>query len=373
MQDLFFYDFDFNRLSEFRKCISVNWTINYCGYGRFEAHFPITDSKLLDILDRNKYLICVQGDNQAVISGWRIDEDIAVFGKTAEWLMTKRGINAFKYEKAYPTTIANYVVSDAMGDFVDVKEDLSLGTQEEYSTSEVRTVYDLVCELLQKDNLGFKLRANIQSKKFKFEIYSGEENRIILSQANKSSHSMTYTKELQDMATNSGWYKRKLEDMGTWNAVNNIPPLSQKAENNAYKYYKITSDDYTQFNLECKKGSYIYSDTKDGTWKISETRPDAVWVHIDNANVSGAKKWDCIINGEKTKDEGLSQIRKKTVSETIDAEMRRIKYGTDYKLGDTVRVQFEAGSFKSTLRKRVIGVQIFYDVDKMGIRPVLSD
>ncbi len=373
MEDLIFYDFDFNRLAEYRKCISVNRTVNFCGYGTFEAHFPLSQTSLIEMLEGNRYLLCVQGEHQAVITGWEIDEDIAVFGKSPEWLMTRRALNSFSHGSAYPAVIANYIVSAAMGDFVTIAAPPSLGSVREYSTAEVRTVHDTVCEVLKKDSLGFRLLADVQRGTFKFEVYSGNDCRTILSQSNKSAHSMVYTCEMQDAATNSGWYKRKMCDMGEWNAQTNQPGLQNALEKNAFTYYKIISATYTRFGLECTKGSYLYSDTANGVWKISETRPSAVWVYADNPSLSGAKKWDCIISGEKTKDEALLQLSEIKVSETVNAEVRRLEYGTDYALGDRVRVQFEAGDFKKTFTKTVSGVQIFYDVDKIGICPILSD
>lgn len=373
MQDLIFYDFDFNRLNDYGNFISSNWTVNYCGYGSFEAHFPKTQTDLIEMLDKNTYLLCIQGDNQAVITGWQIDEDIAVFGKTPEWLMTKRGINSFSYTTAvYPTVVAQYIVSNSMGDFVTVANVIAMGTQTKYSTSEVRSAYDTVCEVLGKDNLGFSLRADIQNKRFIFRSYQGTTRPTVLSESNKSAHSMLYTKELQDYATTSGWYQRKMENMGNWDAVNNSPALVQLSAQNAYRYYKITAAG-TQFGLECKKGDYLYSDVATGAWKTASSVPSAVWLYINNTAVSGAKKWDFILSGTKTYAEAQAELRTRKISETIGAELRRLKYGTDYQLGDTVRVQFESGDFKKTLTKRVSGVQIFYDVDRQGICPILSD
>lgn len=373
MEDLIFYDFDFNRLNDFRKCISVNWTVKFCGYGNFEAHFPLSQSNLIGMLDENMYLLCVQGEHQAIITGWEIDEDIAVFGKTPEWLMTKRAVNGFSHSSAHPAVIANAIVSAAMGDFVTIFQPVTVGSICEYSISGVRTVYDTVCEVLEKDSLGFRLLADVKSKTFNFQVYAGNDCRTTLSQSNKSAHSMICTCEIQDAATNSGWYKRKMSDMGEWNAQTNHPALENSLEKNAFTYYKITSATYTRFNLECEKGNYIYSDTDDGTWKVSETRPASVWVYSDNPLFSGAKKWDCIIDGEKTKDEAVLKLGEKTVSQTVEAEVRRLEYGSDYALGDRVRVQFETDSFKKTFIKTIKGIQIFYDVDKRGVRPILSD
>ncbi len=372
MQDLIFYDFDFNRLNDYRKFISSNWTINYCGYGSFEAHFPKTQTDLIEMLDKNTYLLCIQGDNQAVITGWQIDEDIAVFGKTPEWLMTRRALNAFSFTATYSNLIANSIVNSGMNDFVTVLPSGLLGTVSAYSTSEVRFVYDIICEVLDKDKLGFSLRADIANKRFVFRPYNGTARKTVVSESNKSAHNMLYTKELQDYTTASGWYQRKMENMGSWDAANNSPALVQLSAVNAYHYYKITSDG-TQFGLECKKGDYLYSDVATGTWKTAASVPASVWVYINNTTARGAKRWDFVLNGMKTYAEAQAELRTKKISETIGAELRRLEYGTDYQLGDTVRVQFEAGNFKKTLTKRVSGVQIFYDVDRQGICPILSD
>lgn len=371
MQDLIFYDFDFNRLLDVSKFISVNFTLNYCGFGSFEAHFPKTENAIASMLDNNTYLLCVQGENQAIITGWRIEEDIALFGKTPEWLMTKRGLDIFSHTSAYPTVIANQIVSHSMGDFVTVSAPQALGTLCEYSTSEVHTVHDAVCQVLNKDSLGFTLRGSITDKSFVFRTYQGVNLSVMVSPSNRSAHSMVYTKELQDLAMGY-WYRKKLEDMGEWNASTNYPPLTDNQSQNVCRYYKITTDG-NRFNLECIAGQYLYSDTPEGKWKTAETVPPYMWLYSDSTEQSGAKKWDCILKGTKTQEEIQAELQTKKINETIDAELRRLEYGTDYSLGDTVRVQFESGEFKKTLTKRVSGIHIFYDVDNQGIRPILSD
>ncbi len=370
MHDLIFYDFDFNRLLDVRKFISVNFTINYCGYGDFEAHLPKTAGTVVSMLEQNPYLICIFGDNQAIITGWQLDDDIAIFGKTPEWLMTKRGLNLFSVTNSYPAAIANQAVSSAMGDFVNVTAAASGGSLTSYSTSRIHTVHNVVQQILKKDSMGFSLRGDIQNKRFVFRTYKGITRTVVVSPSNKSAHSMVYTKELQDFAC-GGWYLRKPENMGGWNASTNTPYISNSLSQNAYRYYKITASG-SQFGLTCTKDSYLYSDTADGSWKISASVPSDVWVYESLSALSGAKKWECIMDGTKTLAEAQAELRERTITETVDTELRRLEYGTDFDLGDTLRVQFEFGEFKKTITKRVSGVRIFYDVDRMGICPVLE-
>ena len=54
------------------------------------------------------------------------------------------------------------------------------------------------------------------------------------------------------------------------------------------------------------------------------------------------------------------------------AEVRRLEYGTDYALGDTVRVRFEFGSFRATEKRRISGVMIYADVNESGVRPTFE-
>lgn len=382
MTDILFYDFDFNLLADFPRAISINFTQNYCGYGTAELHFSLAETELITLLEENPYVFFRVGESSAIITGWKIGEDVAVFGRTPEWLLTKRGVTEFSEKNMTPEKIARTAVSSSAGDFVALGELAGVGTLQSYSTDKVRILYDVVCEVLEAQGLGFRLTPDIEAKQFVFSVYAGQEALCMISPSNRTAYDMTYTVEKQDMVTNSGWYEQKYTYMGGWDAYNNSPSLVNNNVENIYKFYEITSETnyqsgsryypVEQFGFTCTKGWYIYCDTENGVWKITNVKPDTVWVYLNNSSETGSKRWDAVLSGIKTEDEAWAEILQHKREEITKSETKSIVFGYDYQLGDVVRVQTEFGDFKKVEKKRVTSVNIYYDIDKSGVTPVLS-
>ena len=367
MTDVLFYDFDFNLLADFPRAVSINFTQNYCGFGMAELHFPLAEAEILTLLEKNPYMFFKVGENSAIVTGWKVGEDVAVFGRTPEWLLTKRGVTQISQKNS------------SAADFVTLGQLAGVGTPQNYSTDKVRVLYDVVCEILGAQGLGFRLTPDIEAKQFVFSVYTGQESLCIISPSNRTAYDMTYTVEKQDMATKSGWYEQKFAYMGKWNAYNNSPALSDNQESNAYTFYEISSASYDsngnqikRFGLWCQNGWYLYSDSKTGKWKVTNIRPDTIWIYLEKSMEKGAKKWDAVLNGTKTEDEALAEILQLKRCESTESATKGIDYGTDYCLGDIVTVQTEFGDFKKVDKKRITAVNIYYDIDKSGVTPLLS-
>ncbi len=379
MTDLLFYDFEFNLLADIPRAVSVNFEKKYCGFGVAEVHFSIAEAKVLELLQKNSYMFFKYGEDFAIVTGWKTGEDIAVYGRTPEWLLTRRGIEAFAETGKAAADIAVIAVRKAAGDCVAVTEVSSLGETISFSTDGVRVLYDVITEILEPQGLGFEITPDISEKKFNFKVYSGDEQSCIISLSNRTAYDLIYTVEKQDMVTASGWYERRFEDMGDWNAIANSPVLINNNSGNAYKFYRIASESLNEygyqvenFGLICTKGYYIYCDNEAGVWKVSETKPQTQWVFIDNSDVKGAKRWDAVLWGTKTKDEALSEIAQKCQMDILQTEVKGLEYRKDYRLGDIVRVQFEYGDFKRVEKKRVASVSVYYDENSCGVSPILK-
>ena len=371
MTDVLFYDFDFNLLGDFPRAVSVNIERKFCGYGCAEVHFSVAEKEVIALLEENPYMFFVAKGCSVIVTGWRIGEDIAVLGRTAEWLLTKRGIEQGSWLSLPPEEIAGAMVQSAAGDFLTVSEPETLGDAQNYSTNEVKVLYDAVCQVLQEQSRGFEVFCDIPGKQFVFRTLCGEERPALVSKSNRTAHNMEYTVDRQKTVSNSGWYERTIVDMGDWDADKNIPPLAKNDPENAFCYYRIITDD-SRFGLECNVGDFLYSDTEDGTWKTSSERPESRWVYFGNTAETGPKKWDAVLSGAKTKDEAQRELGQMKTVETSSALLRRIEYGVDYGLGDVVNVQLEFGDFKKTEKKRVTAVKLFFDVDESGAEPTLS-
>lgn len=372
MRDVLFYDFDFNVLADYPRFISLNIDRNYCGFGTAELHFSLKDSEIIDLLESNPYLFFVAGENSAIVTGWRIEEDIAIFGRTPEWLLTKRGLEPFSQSAQTPEEIVRAAVTSAAGDFLTLGELSEVGTSQDYSTDKVRVLHDVVCEVLKAQNLGFKVVADVKTKQFIFSVFSGTEKQVVLSPSNRTAYDMQYTVEKQDAVSNSGWFLRKLVNMGEWSASANSPKLTNGVAGNAFTYYKITTASSSQFGLTCVKGEYLYCDSRDGVWKTSADKPTDAWDHIENSDLTGARKWEAVLSGTKTEAEAAVELAQLTKKESSAAQTKSVVYGEDYLLGDIVRVQVEFGDFKKAEKKRITSVSIYYDVDKSGVVPTFN-
>ena len=373
MNDVRFLDFEFNRLGEFSKHTSVNFVRKYCGFGTAEVHFPVSVGDVIGILNENDHLMFAYGDNVAVVTGWKIGEDIAVFGRTLEWLLTKRGVGAFSVLQMSAENIARKSVVDAAGDFVVQGEVCGAGELMDYSTDEVKVLHDLLCDILEPCGLGFEVNADFENKQFVFRVYSGEERRVLVSPSNRTAHRQVYTVEKQNAVSDSGWYLRKYLFMGDWNAEKNNPTLHQGRQGNFYKYYKISVGYKDRFDMNCVEGEYLYCDNENGMWNTCVEKPVSGWVYKANASVEGAKRWDAVLKGAKTVSEASLEISKMAVRESSSMETCHIDYGVDYCLGDVLVVQTEFGDFRKTEKKRVTSVNIYYDVNGNGVAPVFGD
>lgn len=380
MKDALFYDFDFKLLADFPRAVSFNITKSYCGFGTAELHFSLAETDMTALLEDNPYMFFTVGSSSAIVTGWRIGEDIAVFGRTPEWLLTKRGIEAFSKTGVTAETVAREAVESAAGDFAELGPVAAVGETLDYSTDGVRVLYDVVCDVLKERGLGFEVVPNTVLKKFVFRVYSGKEALCLLSTSSKTAFDTVYTVERQAMVTNSGWYEQRYTDMGKWDAIENLPKLSTGKSSNVYTFYEITSDSYDsdgdrveRFGLWCRSGYWLYCNQKDGAWSICDTKPSTVWVYIDNAEALGARRWDAVLSGTKTESEAVAELLQMTADEESSAEVKELSYGTDYGLGDIVRVQLEFGKFKKWGKKRVSSVSIYYDVDKSGVTPILGE
>lgn len=371
MNDVFFYNFDFQPLEQLSGFISLNATKKYCGFGTAEIHLPISKTEIIGMLMGNPYIICVSENVQMIVTGWQLAEDIAIFGRTPEWLLTKRVAAPFEQSQKTPAEIAEYAVQSAMGDFAVVSGIVNLGDKMNYSVKAPETVYDVVCGVLKPSGLGFKLYADITGKRFTFSVYRGEERSLMISESNRTAFDMKYTRDMQNAVDNCGWFKTELKDMGEWSASDNSPALSSGMDDNLFTYYKITTAG-TRFGLTCQVGSYLYCDTVDGVWKITADKPDIRWTYLDNSTAKGAMHWEGLLKEVKSQEEARLIFADMRADSNSETSLRHVEYGTDYSEGDIVRVQTQFGDYRCSDKKRVSAVEIFYDTDAVGTKPILE-
>ena len=375
--DVRFYDADLSRLGDFPRPLSVNIQEVYCGYGTAEVHFSLNEAEVFDILEENELVfLCAEG-HWAVVSGWQVGEDIAVYGRTLAWLLTKRVAQPYSFADVTPEEAAIAIVQSAE-DFVVTAECSYLGEKGIFESESPCTLYDGVYKALKPAGLGFLVEPDLVERKLVFRVYEGALRECLLSPSMHSACGMEYTVEKQDAVSNCGWYRHKIVDMGEWDAINNEPRLYQQNEGNAFTCYKITSASYSggdmveRFGIWCQKDHYIVSDNQEGTWTSYKEKPSTVWTYFDGGEKTGLCKWEAVFSGTMTPTEVKDELSALVPKEVIDAETLRASFGQDFSLGDKVRVQYEFGNIKRSQIKRVASVNVYFDVDKSGVRPTLE-
>lgn len=372
MKNIVFFDFDFVRLGEFSKFISVNYEKKYRGFGSVELHFPVTEYAVVEVLENNQYMFFTVDGHSAIVTGWRVGDDIAIFARTPEWILTKRAVGAFSESGVDAVELVVNIVAENCQDMVLIKTVEIQSATVDFSIDTVTTVYDIVCDILKIPNLGFEITADLSRKQFVFNIISGSERPGLISKSNKTAFDVEYTVDMQDAVTKSGWFERRYENMGDWDADKNRPILKNRDPENYFTFYRITTSHENRLGLNCVEGEYLYCDTVDGLLKTTPDMPSTQWVYMDNPDVYGLKKWDAVLSGVKVGTQGENEIKTMTVNNSISAEVKNVEFGLDYNIGDVVLVQMEFGKFRKTEKKRVTAVSFYYDTDKSGVVPVLS-
>lgn len=312
MADIWFYDFELNLLHIDSAYSSVDWLIKFNGIGTFEAHFPI-NSPVTKLCMEHSYLIAVQGENQAVITGKKAASDLTLYGRTPNWFLSKRVTPKFSKMDNSPEYIAKTYVAKAMADVSNFKLMRTTGFTKNIKFW--RNVYNptikVVSECLERVNAGHKMWFDFNEKKIVYRAIKPKETGLIISRTNLNAQNISYTEDFQNCA-NGGFYATTDETTGetTWT--------------------EIASD---------KTGLYRWIDVLGG-----DNEPDA------QASLK-TRKWE----------------------KNIKFDVRGLKYGVDYILGDIVTVKSEFGGYRRSDKKQITEVNIWYENGNSGEKPVFSD
>jgi len=301
MHDIRIYDYDFNLLHIEPDILSAYWILSYNGIGTFEGTFPL-QSGMADVVMHNKYLILVQGDLQALVTAYLADDVLTVFGKTPNWILSRRTYPAFSVTGT-PAETACSIVEEAFSSVPNfVCQNLVKANENEkevpLSREKRSAVSDIVPELLNTVECGHRVRLDIKNKQWIFEVYAGKKLSLILSEANRNLTEVSISDDAQSFFS-SAWYKKDEEE--------------EKIE-----------------------GTY-----------------------------AGLYDWDTVLFAT-TQEEAKTELAKKEWTHTVKGSVACLKYKTDYALGDTVRVQVKKGTYTEDTKKRITGVELFWENEKSG-------
>ena len=318
MQDIYFYTPEFELIHVESKVTSMQWHLKYADVGTMELHTDKKSklaNKLLPYGDKD--FIVTQEDNAAWVNGVTDlggTYDLGVYGRTLNHMLVWRVVSPFTLNYTIETIIRQKVTEKFITAGNNKIDNFILGLEMGGTSSTTYTLEDKQIMLLELvkglcgiDKLGFKVEFNTDIDKYVFNIYKGlnrtaeqtERKALIFSQDEKNINDIKYTFMAQDYYS-VGYVKEKI------NATE-------------------TTEEIITFN------------------------------EIVKDNVTGFKRREMLLNTDN-EDEVKAKLEQAKKIEQLEGEVRNIKHGIDYNLGDLVTVQSKIGNQLIVQNKRIVEV-----------------
>lgn len=377
MEDVRIYDFDFGLLHIEHDIHSVNWHLLGNDIGTFEMHLS-PESRLCALAFEHPYLVAVQGDKQAVITGRELGEDCVLYGRTTNWLLTRFCVKEdFDTDELFASgaltakdtaTLCRYVIEQGMGHVSDIGFAISADAWSEnrITARAGDSVFGLIQGALTLEKAGHRLIFSPKEHLWLFEPFQGKTLTRALSEDNKNARDSLCHFDLQDLFT-GGCYTQEMSFLGDWDPVENEPQLSNgKAENYAKSYRVVlpeNQDSYKRFGLTFSSGDYLFCKDPAGTFQKGE-QPGDFTVHIPS-DKEGIYAWECGLSG-KNEQEAREDLGKKQAETRLRLFAVNFCYGKDYGLQDKVLCKLKRGDLSLSSEKQIQGVRLWYEAQDAG-------
>lgn len=290
-----FYDFEFNLLESENNVFKAKWAIYYNDIGTFEAHLPLT-SKIVGLVAENRYLVAVQGRLSAIIVGKELRDELIIYGRTCNWLLSKRVSPAIEKLSARPGTRAAEIALAAFSDVENfVAGDIADADVAEFESGE-GLISDIVSDCLAAGKLGHEVVFDYTNKRWVLNILNGSETELILSEGHRNAYDAKISSDILDLAT-----------CGVYN-----------------------------------------EETEDGF--VSTSLPG-------DTERTGIYRWEALLDGS-TATEAAVSLGKRCEKSEATLNVRGLAFGIDYALGDIVRIQIIKGKYRTTQKRRINGVEV---------------
>lgn len=367
MEDIRIYDFSFRLLHIEHNIQSAYWIHKYNGIGTFEGTFRLSGA-LAQVLFTNRYLFLTQGDQQAIITGKVADTQIKIYGKTPNWILSRRTLAPFKTDETTGENyddVVQYALKTGFSDIFDTDftyENLSgVENHSRHFWRNVRNpVSEVVRERLDEVGLGHRVVLDFQEKKWKFQIYQGEKRAEILSEENRNLKEVSLKEDLQDFYT-GGYYQKSMLDKGEWNPNTGLPENNPACYGN---YYLITYQSGETQNAQYPKGDYLVcDDSETGSFHVYEEIPQ-LSTYLPGEE-TGIYRWDASLSAT-TQSEAESALQRKKNVRDVAGKSTKAFENAKFSLGDIVRVQVTKGDYAYTVLKRVVGVERWTENGNIG-------
>lgn len=321
-------DYELNELAYTDKIISSNWELKFNDIGTGEIHLNINSPFLKPLLDK-KYMLIKQGDCEheiiGVVVGVTYGEDIAVFCRTLNWFLSKMVTPDNFYatgKKSLHDTVANEAKTILLKSHGC---NISFGTAATFTHTPYfwRNTYNLtsdcIRDCLDNDNAGHRVRTDESSGKFYLDILKGTEREYFISLNDGTASKIEVQKDILDFA-NAGFFEKSVK-------------------------------------------------TKDSDGNETE---ETVWTeYAPPSGTAEMYQWYEVLSGSSVS-EAKSSLNEKADKNEVLTELQRLKYETDYNLGDFVKVQIENADIIMTVKQQITAVTLNWDSTGFSENPTLS-
>lgn len=374
MEDIRIYNFDFQLLHIAHNISSCYWDLRYNDIGTFEGTFPL-DSDLTKVLFSNKYLFLTQGDLQAIITGKVADDVLHIYGKTPNWILSRRTIAPFKTsaleDENYDKVVA-YVLKTGFSDifhthFTFSNEVQGICDSKHFWRIVRNPVSDVVRDRIAPLGIGHRVTLDFENKRWAFSLYQGKQVHRALSEEGRTMHKVALCEDLQNYYT-AGYYNKELRALGEWS------PHAMRPEDNKESYggyYTIVYEDGETQKRGYPAGAYLVCDNEEtGTWQVYSELPQ-LSAYVGGGE-TGIYRWDAdLSSGSLSEAEATLSARKRV--RKITGDTVSLTYGKDVNLGDMITLQVEKGGYRQTLSRRVVGAELWYESGNCGGRFIFEE
>lgn len=376
-EDIRIYDKDFNLLLILPRYVSVNWELKFCGYGNGEIELQKTE-EIVKILTENRYLFIVQGDIQAIVTGYKIADVCTVFVRTMEWLLTKFIVKKFSISdtkisvngKYMAEKLVEYVLNEYLHDDFKV-EFRGNGVDEsdvsDFELTKISDIYSVIKSVIKDSTAGFVFYRDFSDGHFVFEMKKGKNNEnLVFCDKYKTSYNSEYNFDIQNEVSGGAFY-HSITNMGKWDAEQNTPPLSVVSSNFG-KYYTVTGDG-TYMGKAVTEGDILICKNQSGYFEIAD-KAEPFLIEFAPEN-EGIFSWMAALSSDDMAS-AKKELSDKKVLDMVTC-MTGLSYKEDFNLGDIVKVIFEAQGFACEKEKIISEIHIWDEAEGSGAVPTIKD
>lgn len=335
--EVWILDTNFSSVSVLDTFESLIWTDRYREYGDFEI-FAFPTSQLINDAKDDFYLYNPASEHTMIIEHHEVTTDIEegprfiVTGRSLESLLTRRivwnqttisgslqnGIKKLITENFISPEVSERKITNFV--FVDSTDpEITKLTHEQQYTGDI--VYDVIVDLCNTYDIGFKITLNIDKKRFEFSLYKGKDR--------------SYAQETNPYVVFSPNYENIINSDYT-HSIKDYKNVTRIGGEGVGVDRKMT----TYGNASGLNRREIFTDARDIS---SKTDDGEVLSDQDYLNLLQQR--------------GKENLSEYAVKEGFEGEVEASKmfiYGRDFFLGDCVQVQNEFGMSGTSLVSEIV-------------------